>query len=268
MDGYRRTSRATVLGQDGNTAFVGPPWSIAGIIFSDFGFTKPNIIWHNSSTNETQIWGMFNYKVSDRRTVVDGDDGKPIFIAPPWNIVGSLNGDPGILWHNSSTGEIQIWFMDGYNGYRRTSRRTVLGEDEKPAFVGPPWSIVGVGPFSGKNDILWHNSSTGEIQIWLMDGYKLKGRRTVLGEDEKPAFVGPPWSIVGVGPFSGKNGILWHNSSTGEIQIWLMDGYKLKDRRTVLGEDEKPAFVGPPWGIVGISSFSRDRRLPRPGDPH
>jgi hypothetical protein len=116
--------------------------------------------------------------------------------------------------------------------------------------------------------ILWHNSSTGEIQIWLMDGYKLKGRRTVLGEDEKPAFVGPPWSIVGVGPFSGKNGILWHNSSTGEIQIWLMDGYKLKDRRTVLGEDEKPAFVGPPWGIVGISSFSRDRRLPRPGDPH
>jgi hypothetical protein len=61
--------------------------------------------------------------------------------------------------------------------------------------------------------------------------------------------------------------ILWHNSSTGEIQIWFMNKYKLTGSATVLGEDGNPAFVGPPWSIVGISSFSRDRRLPRSGDP-
>lgn len=62
-------------------------------------------------------------------------------------------------------------------------------------------------------------------------------------------------------------GILWHNSSTGEIQIWFMDGYRRDSRATVLGEDGNTAFVGLPWDIVGISSFSRDRSLPRPGDP-
>ena len=66
--------------------------------------------------------------------------------------------------------------------------------------AGPPFSIVGVGDFNrdGNADIVWHNSSTGETQIWFMDGNMLAGRATVVDENG-PAFVGPPFSIVGVG---------------------------------------------------------------------
>jgi len=46
-------------------------------------------------------------------------------------------------------------------------------------------------------DLLWHNSSTGETQIWHMDGHRVSGRATVLGENGSAAFVGLPWSIVG-----------------------------------------------------------------------
>jgi hypothetical protein len=109
-----------------------------------------------------------------------------------------------ILWHNSSTNEIQIWFMDGREV---VGRGTVLGEDDKEAFIGPPWRIVGVGDFDrdGTADILWHNSSTNEIQIWFMNGREVVGRGTVLGEDDKEAFIGPPWRIVGVGvSFAGE----------------------------------------------------------------
>jgi hypothetical protein len=47
--------------------------------------------------------------------------------------------------------------------------------------------------------IVWHHDQTGETQIWFMDGHQLVGRATVLGEDGQPAFIGPPFRIVGVG---------------------------------------------------------------------
>src|SRR5260370_562666 len=128
-----------------------------------------DILWHNSSTNETQRWIMDAQKVTGRATVIE-EDASLIFVGPPWSIVGisDFNGDgkADILWHNSSTSETQIWFMDGH---KVTGRATVLGEGGSAAFVGAPWSIVGTSDFNGdgKADILWHNSSTNETQIWF-----------------------------------------------------------------------------------------------------
>ena len=161
----------------------------------------------------------------------------------------------GILWHNDVTNEIQIWFMDGH---KVIARATVLGEDGSPAFVGPPFNIVGVGEFGGREggDIVWHNSVTHETQLWFMNGHRLVGRATVLGLEGNPVFIGPPFSIVGVGDFGGGTGgadIVWHNSQTNETQLWFMDGAQLIGRGTVIGLDGNPLFVGSPWRIVGAT---------------
>jgi hypothetical protein len=171
-----------------------------------------------------------------------------------------LRSEPGgILWHNSSTNETQIWFWDGH---RVIGRATVLGQDGNPAFVGPPFSIVGYGHFSpsGNPDIVWHNSSTGETQIWFMDRHKVIDRQTVLDEHNNPVFIGPPFSIVGTCGPTGDNEseIIWHNSSTGETQIWFMNRHKLKRRATVIGVDGGPFLVGPPWSIVGAGDFGEN----------
>jgi hypothetical protein len=87
--------------------------------------------------------------------------------------------------------------------------------------VPAPWTIHAVGDFNGdgKTDILWQNSSTGQVEIWLMNG-------TALSSTGNLGNVFPPWSIAGVGDFNGdgKADILWRNSSTGQVEIWLMNG--------------------------------------------
>jgi hypothetical protein len=69
-----------------------------------------------------------------------------------------------------------------------------------------------------KCDLLWYNSSTGESQVWYMDGHRLVDRGTV-GRGGNAALVGPPFSIVGLGDMNGngKADIVWYNSSTASV---------------------------------------------------
>ena len=138
----------------------------------------------------------------------------------PFPLHDPIRLNPGILWHNSTTQETQIWFM---NGCCVASRATVLGQGGKPTFVGPPFRIVGITDLNEDDtaDILWHHDTTHETQIWFMNGFGVASRATVLGEDGKPTFVGPPFSIVGASERtrSGTAEILWHHSGTGEIHL-------------------------------------------------
>ena len=252
MSGSSRIRRATIV-EGGRPALVGPPCSIVGARdFSRDGQT--DLLWYNSSSGQTQIWYMSRQQVMGRADVL-GEDGSAAIVGPPWSIVGvnDMNGDRklDIIWHNSSTGETQIWQM---NGNRVSYRATVLDENGSVAFVGLPWSIVGSGDFNGdkKTDLLWYNSSTGETQIWQMNDYRVIGRATVLGEDRRAALVGPPWAIAGTNAFNndGTADILWHNDSTGETQIWFMNGPSVVRRATVDAErDGGGAMVRQPWSI-------------------
>jgi hypothetical protein len=84
--------------------------------------------------------------------------------------------------------------------------------------------------------------------------HRIAGRATVIDENGQPIFVGPPFEIVGVGDVTGdrKAGIVWHHGGTGETQIWRMDGHRIRERASMIGENVQPAFVGPPFRIVGV----------------
>src|SRR6185312_12610408 len=105
-----------VVDEQGRTAYVGPPWSVAAVADMN-GDGQNDIIWHNSETNETQIWMMNGHQITGRPNVVD-ESGSQMVIGLPWSITGTadMNGDGrgDIVWHNAQTGQTHIWFMNGY----------------------------------------------------------------------------------------------------------------------------------------------------------
>jgi hypothetical protein len=96
----------------------------------------------------------------------------------------SFNGDnkPDILWMNTSTKQIAVWYMDG---------ATLIGSDYLPTAADPNWTIVGVGDFNGDGDpdILWRNTSSGQNCVLYMNGVTVTGSVYLL------TAVDPNWRI-------------------------------------------------------------------------
>ena len=63
----------------------------------------------------------------------------------------------------------------------------------------------------GKSDVLWYNTSSGQVLEWLIDA------ATVIGGGS-PGTAASPWAIVGQRDFNGDGygDILWRNGSSAE----------------------------------------------------
>jgi hypothetical protein len=255
MAGAQRIGRATIT-SGGQPAQIGLPFRIAAS--RDFnGDGKADILWHNGATGESQLWFMDGYKLVNRATVVD-KNGAAFLVGLPWCIVATSDinrdGQADIVWHNAASGETQVWFMDRH---RVTDRQTVQDKQGKPMLVGAPWQIVGANDmnFDGWADIVWHNASTNETQIWFMLNHRILDRRSVVAEYGQAALrVGLPWRIMGIEDYNldGSADILWHNDATGETQVWFMRKEKLVRRATVEAvlDGEAIPMVGLPWRIA------------------
>jgi photosystem II stability/assembly factor-like uncharacterized protein len=165
------------------------------------------------------------------------------------NVVGDFNGDgnPDLIWRNTTTGRTTIWYMNGatWNGGFADLLPTVSGQN---------WSIVGVADFNGDSnpDIVWRDSDTGRTTIWYMDGPVWNGGYA----DVLPTLSEAAWSIVGVADFNGDNNpdLLWRNSQTGRTTIWYMNGPTWNGGFA----DVEPTLNDQDWSIVGIADFNGD----------
>jgi len=127
-----------------------------------------------------------------------------------------FNGDgkSDVLWRDV-TGTVAMWLMNG----------STIASNSFVGSVSTAWSPVGVGSKDfgdfngdGKADVLWRNTITGDLALWLMNGPTIASNN-FLGN------VSTAWTPVRVGDFDGdgKADILWRDSS-GNVAMWLMNG--------------------------------------------
>ncbi|MBI4768083.1 MAG: S8 family serine peptidase [Deltaproteobacteria bacterium] len=102
----------------------------------------------------------------------------------------------------------------------------------------------------GKSDILWRNTTNGDVRVWLMNGTTINNEvLTYLGA----ALV---WEIVGTGDFTGdgKTDILWRHKTSGDVGLWTMNGTTFTKGGVF--------YRGAPleWEITGTGDFNDDSK--------
>ena len=202
------------------------------------GDCRSDILWRNTGNNVVYQWLMNGTSIAAQ--------GTPASPSSAWVIqgVGDFDGDglSDILWWNNATGQVYIWLMNG----------TSIASQNTPGSISPSsgWVVQGVGDFNGDgmSDILWRNSITGEVYLWLMNG-------TAIASQQSFGAISSDWTLLGIGDFNadGKADILWRNSNSGEVYIWLMNGASIVSQGS-------PATVSPAsgWTVRGVGDFNRN----------
>ena len=155
----------------------------------------------------------------------------------------NLDARADILWRNTTTGDVVVWMTNA----------TGNGVASVVNWGGAPtaYSIAGVGDLNGdgRADILWRNTTTGDVVVWLTNS-------TSTGVATVATVGGAPlaWSIAGVGDTNGDGwaDILWRNTTTGAVVVWLMNGTQVLN----WGVLPQPAILE--WTIAGVGDANGD----------
>lgn len=123
----------------------------------------------------------------------------------------------------------------------------VFVRDRGPAVIGPPGIRDLDG--SGTADLLWRNSHSGEVAVWLMDGARMGASGTLGG-------VSQDWQIAGSGDVDG-NGtadVIWRNITSGVVAIWMMKGSRISS----IGF---PGSASNAWVIKGVGDVDGNEKV-------
>lgn len=152
------------------------------------------------------------------------------------------DGFDDIFWRNQSVGNNGVWLLNSSG---------TIGGWSGIAFVGDlNWRMISTGDFDHDNtpDVLWHNTTTGDVAVWTLNTDGTMKQFTVVGN------VPLAWKPQGCADFNrdGNVDVVFRNTSTGENGMWLLDRTTLK------------SFIGVPfvgdlgWNIEATGDFNRD----------
>ena len=155
---------------------------------------------------------------------------------------GDFNADnqTDIVWRNSSTGRVIVWFMSGTT---RTSTATLWSGDAA-------WVPITAADLNAdaKPDIVWRNSSTGRVIVWFMNGATMTSTATLWSGDAG-------WVPVTSGDLNadGKPDLIWRYTPTGRVIVWFMNGATMASTAQLWAGDAA-------WVPVSTGDFNADSR--------
>ena len=171
---------------------------------SDDMLVKNNVdngmyVWWVNTTNHTlnginlgSHWGNISYVASGN------------FLA---------NGSEDMLVKNNVDNHMYVWWVN-------TTNDTLQSID-----LGAHWSgikFLASGHFAGSGDeMLVQNTTDDHVYMWWVN----TTNDTLSGVDL--GAISAQWHVVATADYNadGYTDIIWHNSLTGQVQLWLMGGY-------------------------------------------
>jgi FG-GAP-like repeat len=256
-------------------------WTPSG--FGDFNNDGQwDLLARNYTTGANAIWLMNGTTLTQAIAL-------PTLESADWLLsdAGDFNADGkwDLLWRNIKTGQNGVWLMDGTSPLRTATGEVV--SLSLPTMQGTNLRITGTADFNqdGQTDILWHNYLTGENFVWLVKAAVPNPVAapntpaswtppTVLNTVSLPSQPDVKWQPEAIGDFNyaketadakpHRPDLVWHNTTTGENRIWLMDsftGYEsvaitsaTSQRNWVSGYDYNA--IAPGTAIISDLSFS------------
>jgi len=225
MSGTTKKRSARIVLPDG-ARFPRPGWSpVATGDFNNDGHA--DLLWWKKDKGTLLVWFMRGSRRIGRTRI----DPQGATMTPAWRPVGiddfDRDGRSDVAWHHAENGRITIWYL------KRTTRQRSVTVDLPSGTSWPSaeWSPFATADFDtdDRPDIAWHDASTGRVQIWDLagaDGNELTSS-TVVSRASGIDWPSPTtWEPVGAGDFNGADGpdILWHNTSNGSLDVWMMRG--------------------------------------------
>ncbi|HEV2472065.1 MAG TPA: FG-GAP-like repeat-containing protein, partial [Chthonomonadales bacterium] len=166
---------------------------------------------------------------------------------PPVQPDFNNDGRADCLFQNTVTGDLVYWLM---NFNTRVGAGAI--SPENPGSTA--WQAVDVLDINGDDeaDLLFQNTSTGDLAYWLLNGAAVTGAGFL--NPRNPGSLS--WQLVGVGDFNGdgRPDLLFQNSGTGDLAYWLMDG----SQRISYGLLAPSSSGSLAWRVVGVADLNGD----------
>ncbi len=200
---------------------VGSQWRIVGIGNLDTDLSDDaDILWQNTTNGRLLAWEMDGTTLSGFRAFPYANPALWEFAAAAEHDDDGGPDDLDLLWRHRTTGQLNLWHMDGNHIERFI---------HLPTEPNLNWQVVGMSEVDKDGpvdvDILFRNTQTGANRIWVIDD-------NVLARVVNLPPAGLAWRVAGyVDADDGDPGdIFWQHTATGQMVEWeLDDDYTLED---------------------------------------
>lgn len=202
-----------------------------------------DLVWQLPGSSLNRLWFLGGYQGVTQL----GEASLPDLAGSHIVAVADFNGDghPDLVWQDTISGRVTIWFMTGPDGTQRLGESTIAAAQS--------WRIVGAADFNrdGHPDLLWQDPVSGRAQIWYLGG--TQGAQFLGAADLTRV---SHWRIAGAADFNhdGRPDLLWQDPVSGATQVWYLGG--LKGNEVV---DTVPLAGPNAWHIVSIIDLNLDR---------